>query len=918
VIDHIFRPLLPMLTLTLWSLTAGAVPAQGERIDLTSLEREPAAFAGARIENGRALLTAEKWSFLRTRESHGDATLSAIVTLLEPARHLGFFGQSWSVWPDPKSGDGGFEAGLPFRASPEAGYRVQLSYKYQEVALVKYPHGGYLRSVPCALKLKEPHRVEVTAQGTELVVKVDGQEKIRCRDELLPVAKGAWGVGVSAGGKVAFEELSLHPLPPTGAPEVAKHVPKFSARRWLGGRTWVFDGDEPILELSSAADPTLNNAKLLPGYKPLLSWNSHWDIQNQGAYPEGMNKSGEPTVNGGGSTLTARWTSRQVKGRFVTHTEMTVGFDAGRGTYTYDVTSELEVLSGASGDPFQFRYGYDFEHHTPLDPFRWQYLVFRGADGTLQHRPVYPIDPGPQMNLAQRDGLRMWYGRHGEKMLVAPAVEYDLLEAGKRKLNTAVCAAFYDTGVSFEPETALPGTKVKVKYRYTGYPRAEAEELFRASKIYDSWMLDPNHHYIFADEWPKLTFSKFAPMSETWIYGRTPFMTGHNQRPTYELVKDTGIGSGFALKTGPGGYARARLPAPAPLPKGRYAVVAQVKSINTHGPGGRIELQALEAKTGKLLRQVTHYLGKGTFGWKAAGFITDIPSEAPSLAVAFGNAGSGEVLFAEVEFKRLDEGSPVPAGVLPAANAAAPKDDAAPEGALADYRMSEGQGLFVYNHAAGPLGMLELANLDWTVDDGRHALRYADRPTGAGVYPRASGIDRSYLSQPGYKGRQNVPVAITGQHGGGFALPAFTIATWVKPAEQQPDGRGDVIGLGARRFILSLYGRQAPYTLGASLNVNDRFDTKSKLDAGRWYHLAMTGEPTEDHKWRVRLFVNGEQVGDGKSVKLEAPATIPPSLILGAELFYLHSSYYRGLIGRTLVFDRALPAEQIHRLARSP
>ena len=89
-------------------------------------------------------------------------------------------------------------------------------------------------------------------------------------------------------------------------------------------------------------------------------------------------------------------------------------------------------------------------------------------------------------------------------------------------------------------------------------------------------MLDPQHHYIFADEWPKLTFSQFAPMSETWIYGRTPFMTSHNQRPSYELVKDTGIGSGFALKTGPGGYARARLPAPAPLPKGRYAVVAGI------------------------------------------------------------------------------------------------------------------------------------------------------------------------------------------------------------------------------------------------------------------------------------------------------------------------------------------------------
>jgi len=39
-------------------------------------------------------------------------------------------------------------------------------------------------------------------------------------------------------------------------------------------------------------------------------------------------------------------------------------------------------------------------------------------------------------------------------------------------------------------------------------------------------------------------------------------------------------------------------------------------------------------------------------------------------------------------------------------------------------------------------------------------------------------------------------------------------------------------------------------------------------------------------------------------------------LILGAEIFYFHSSYYRGLIGRTLVFDRTLTADQISELAK--
>jgi len=37
---------------------------------------------------------------------------------------------------------------------------------------------------------------------------------------------------------------------------------------------------------------------------------------------------------------------------------------------------------------------------------------------------------------------------------------------------------------------------------------------------------------------------------------------------------------------------------------------------------------------------------------------------------------------------------------------------------------------------------------------------------------------------------------------------------------------------------------------------------------------------------------------------------------LGAEIFYLHDAYYRGLIGRTLVFNRALSAAELGALAK--
>jgi hypothetical protein len=337
------------------------------------------------------------------------------------------------------------------------------------------------------------------------------------------------------------------PLPAAKVEPVPVHVPNFTARKWLGGRQWVFDGAEPIMLLPDPASSYVNNVKLRPGVRPLLSFNSHWDVQNQGAFPEAKNDTTDLKTTGAGKELAASWVGKHEKGRFVTRTTMTVGWDATRSTYTYDVESEMEILPG---EPFHFRYGFDFEHHTPLDPFNWQYLVFKKKDGTLNRRPVYPVDPGPQYDLEASDGVRVWHGRHHDPVPVSPAVEYQVRDAGARQLNTAVCAAFYDTGVSFPAETLKPGEKVRVRYRYTGYPADESARLFRDAKTYDSPTLDPDHHFIFA-EWPKVTFSQYAALSETWIYGRVPFMTGHNRRPTYALAKVQGVGRKPASRSWP-------------------------------------------------------------------------------------------------------------------------------------------------------------------------------------------------------------------------------------------------------------------------------------------------------------------------------------------------------------------------------
>ena len=128
-------------------------------------------------------------------------------------------------------------------------------------------------------------------------------------------------------------------------------------------------------------------------------------------------------------------------------------------------------------------------------------------------------------------------------------------------------------------------------------------------------------------------------------------------------------------------------------------------------------------------------------------------------------------------------------------------------------------------------------------------------------------------------------------------------------------GRGDVIGYGARRFILGLHGAKAPYQLAARINVNDQIVSSAKLDADRWQHVAMTAEP-KDGQWLVRLYLDGQPVGEGLTKKFPADSVIVPSLILGAEIFYFHDAYYRGLIGRTLVLHRVATAAEITELAK--
>jgi len=915
----------------------------------------PAEFTGGQAEAGKLTLTSGsfrtaqaqpgQWVGWFTASPARDLEIQATVTVTRLASDFGWFGQSWSVWPDPTYGDGGFEAGIGLAVDPKnaLGYRVQFSHQYQCVALVRYPQGGYVRVVPCKIEKDKPLAVGVSRRGREVRVEVQGKELIRYRDPLPLLPAGQVGLMTSSRGAAQFSNVQLKALPAVAekdqpVPLPTAHQPNFAVRKWLGNHRWVFDGDEPILMLpiqykqnDTYYVQVINSVKLRPGLKPMLMWNAHWDIAGQGAYKDGGSKSTEPQVHGGGTTLRADWQAKHYANRFQTKTTLIIGFDAKRGSYTYDMDSELEILPGK---PFRLD-AFPLEHHAPLDPFNWKYLVIRKSKDQLVHRPVFPIDPGPLYNIAGQNGLRMWYGRHNEPMVLAPAVEYAIEPSQRpaphdpkllvpREIYTAVCAAFYDTGIAYGAEELSAGSKVRTRYRYTGYPAEEAERIFKSSKLIDSPRLDPNHHYVWADSWPRLTFTKGRAMSEPWWDGM-PFMTAHNQRPTYKWAKNTGTGSGFALQLPPRSFGQSDVPLPKPLPAGRYIMRGLCKAERVVGPGGRIELAAF-AKDNRKLAEFKHYLSTGDFNWKPYGFVFTLPAETTRLNVAFGNAGTGDVFIGDSRFEELPAGTPVPAEVAAQPQSQPAQHEPSPKGAVFDARLVEGKGHYVYNHADPTFAPLELCNVTWEKQADRMGLRFRQQAVGGGGqadFAQGGGLEFFYFALDPYSPGKTKSFAISGSHGGPQRdYKALTLATWIRPDAQMTKDQpiADIVGFGSRRLRLHLLGEKAPYQLGVRL-LDGEFHWSGKevtVRADQWQHVAVTAGVNAEKHWEIRLYLDGKEVHRAVEKKAPVPLRAHDCLILGTELHYLHSNYYHGLIGRTLLFDRVLSAAEIAALRELP
>jgi hypothetical protein len=191
----------------LWSTV---VPATE---DFTQWQPLPATWqASAAAAESVTLHHGGGWAYLVAPGEHLHVDVSAQVTIDSAASQFSFFGSSWSAWPDSTFSDQGFEAGLLLRTDEKGshGYRVQVSHKYQQVALVRFPDGGYLASVQCEVKLHAPIKLRAKIAGNVLRVSVDDKEVIHYVDRLEPaITTGRVAIGVSSNAKVSIAHCTI-------------------------------------------------------------------------------------------------------------------------------------------------------------------------------------------------------------------------------------------------------------------------------------------------------------------------------------------------------------------------------------------------------------------------------------------------------------------------------------------------------------------------------------------------------------------------------------------------------------------------------------------------------------------------------------------------------------------------------------
>lgn len=230
----------------------------------------------------------------------------------------------------------GSDAAIVVRhAGPDQNYMVRLSTGYGHLELWK-TKGGVVRVIPFPFVANTEYQLAVTVAGHWIVVAVDGKELIRYCDNVDPIETGKAGVAVRE-SKVQFTDIRITPVPAITAAAPA-HKPNFKIRPWVG-RSYIFDGDEPIAHFANRPDmPLLEEVKLAPGVMPFCtlpgscSWGIDWKTNIQFR------------VARDGGTLAWTWALEEKNGNCTGTSTWTLTYDSKVG-YIWDHKAKLTALT---------------------------------------------------------------------------------------------------------------------------------------------------------------------------------------------------------------------------------------------------------------------------------------------------------------------------------------------------------------------------------------------------------------------------------------------------------------------------------------------------------------------------------------------------------------------------------------------
>ena len=742
----------------------------------------------------------------------------------------------------------GWDVGVVLRfKDPLNFYRVQLSATRGQLALWDST-GGFLQLVPCAVKVNEPHTLQVTARGAHFQVSLDDKPVLDYWDRTLPHLAGRTGLAVCQSTTVVAS-FSAEKIKRDAAP-MPPHQPDFRFDVTTNpAMPALYDGNEPIslfFATPSANLPMHDTVKLKPGWRPSFYSDLGFNLNRGDAYwtplvgkfPEAL------TITGGGKTISY---SLAVEKAGLLHADIacTVSFDTARGVYRYEYGARMKLL----GDKPLANLG-EFEWLDPLcnnnrnpgpevlhrwNPTGHRWVVYQAPGNVWQRFPMVDyLDAYNNPEVAPGKFTDFLYPDPGACPVFENELGWD--PAPKRYFKVGMCTWGYDYHHSeVGAGINLPaGTERSLKMTFTGLPPAEADKLFAQSKLSEAMAKDTTKLIPFDPS--GTTFAK----TTTW------------QDPNSTMIWNGGV---LDQTVGHKDKVSLRIDGPDKAAVQMYDYIYEVFAkrwrvsgwYKTKGLRGRgLELSVKYAYAKEPLQKF--YLGGlGDKDWTPFCFITTVPLARDCTLLTIEADGPGKVWIDEVAFSALQDGdTPSVTTFAEPAGIAAQKD------LLIDLAMREASPKAVYDESRNG-HPLYLTKVTWAEEAGKGFLTFNGIDSGARIPLQAVLEPRD--PPPGTTGTEIYkPI---------FALDAFTYEFWVRPRPPANKNNGWMTVL-HYRFNPWAYFDEVAVKPGECRFVwqNNIFQGKEikltqNVPYGQWSHFAIT-----HGGGKVTLYVNGQKANE--------------------------------------------------------